>query len=146
MALSLSLSACGKEEQNIQKNVSIPQKKQVEAEKDLMEWIKSGESVEYKIEMDGTEITMMAKGEKVRVEGIPFASFGNSENADMEKASGVSLTIGDWIYMWNKDDKKGTKFNQKEMKKIGDSFGDEEEQEEQDTWEDQVENLENDGV
>jgi hypothetical protein len=144
VAVMLSLSACGKKEKTNDSDVAIS-KKQEKIQKDLMSWLKSGEAVECQIEMEGSAVTMIAKDEKVRIEGIAFASFEDVKEADIENSDGVSLTVGDWMYMWNNKSKKGMKFNIKEMEKLDEEVEGDEEQD-YDTWEDQVGGWEDDGV
>jgi hypothetical protein len=144
IAMCLSLSACGKKDEISSQDASTSKEK-VEIQKDLMGWIKSGESVECAMTIEGGgKVTMMAKDEKIRIEGIPYISFTDIQSADIENTNGVSLSIGDWMYMWGKNGKEGMKFNVKEMEELGDTQG--EEDESYDTWEDTVDGWEDDGV
>lgn len=143
-AVCLSLSACGKKDEIKVGEVSTPEE-QMEVQKDLMKWMESGEAIQCSIAMDGDEIIMKAKDKNVRIEGIPYMFGESAQEEGIENANGVSLTVGDWTYMWNKVSKEGMKFNNKEMEELGKETGSEEEQD-YDNWEDQVENWENDGV
>lgn len=144
VAISLSLSACGKKEQGNTDGGPMT-KKQNEVQKDLMEWMRSGEAVECTVEVEGSSVVMISKGEKIRIEGTPYVSMNSIQDGDVENTNGVTLTVGDWIYMWDKVSKEGMKLNVKEVEELG-SEEDDEEDRDYDTWEDQVENWENDGV
>ena len=96
----------------------------------LLDWLKGGKSVECILSTEEGTITMKTKDNKVRIEGLPYM-FGGGE-ATASDLSGVSLTTGDWIYMWSGD--KGTKMNIKSMRE---SMSEEQLKEaEQYSWED----------
>jgi hypothetical protein len=71
-------------------------------------WLKRTRTVECDITADSGTIKMLVKNGKVRTEGIPYA-FGQ----DIHGTDGVSLTDGDWIYMWG--GQQGTKLNLKQL-------------------------------
>jgi hypothetical protein len=77
----------------------------------LLGWLKRGKSVECTLTTDEGTITMKTKDGKVRIEGLPYM-FGGSDEAT-PNMDGVSLTTGDWVYMWSGD--KGTKMNLADM-------------------------------
>ncbi len=61
--------------------------------------MKKGGAVKCSLNMTEGNIVMMTKNNNVRIEGIPFfssTSTGEAPQAD----NGVSLTLGDWVYMW----------------------------------------------
>lgn len=140
-------SACGEKTQVEQSTVPVS-KEQAKVEKKLMNWMESGEAVECQIGIEeDRKITMMAKDEKVRVEGLPYASMSSasSEDFDPENADGISLTIGDWVYTWSKKSKEGVKFSLTEMEKMGEGLEDESGKN-SDTWEEQVRGWEDGGI
>jgi hypothetical protein len=84
--------------------------------KSLMGWLKKGKSVECTLSTEEGTITMKTKDNKVRIEGLPYM-FGGSDTSEPD-FNGVSLTTGDWVYMWSGD--KGTKMNIKAMQETMD--------------------------
>ncbi len=82
----------------------------------LLGWLKRGKSVECTLSTGEGTMTMQAKDNKVRIEGLPYM-FGGSDT-ETPSMDGVSLTTGDWVYMWSGD--KGTKMNIKSMQETMD--------------------------
>ena len=76
--------------------------------------------------------------------GIPYVGMDamatGSVDTDM---SGVSLTTGDWVYMWSEQDKKGTKMNIKKLEALA---PEDEEAEEPATWDETVADWEDNEV
>ena len=138
--VSLSLTGCGKKEQATQKEK--PQGGfEVLPDNSLMGWLKRGKSVECRLKTPEGEIVMMVKDKTVRMEGIPFMSM-DSMGEVPNPENGVSLTNEEWMYMWDKKSKKGTKMNLKKMKELSpDGIA-----QEQQTWEDQVLGWEDIGI
>jgi hypothetical protein len=80
----------------------------VVADDSLLGWM-GRNSVECSVTSPEGVMKIMLKDQKVRIEGIPYAFAADPAQA----ANGVSLTDGDWVYMWSGG--KGTKMNLKKM-------------------------------
>lgn len=102
----------------------------------LSGWLKRGKSVECTLSTDEGTITMKTKDGKIRIEGIPYM-FGSGDVTTPD-ISGVSLTAGDWVYMWSGN--KGTKMNLKAMQE---SMSEEQKEKAEDyDWEEMAEGWE----
>lgn len=101
-------------------------------------WLKKGKAVECELTTEQGTVKVMTKDGKVRIEGIPYM-FG--ENMAEPKNDGISLTDGDWMYMWSGT--KGTKMNIKAMQE---TMTEEQKVKESYSWEDNVKNWENLGT
>ena len=131
LVLALSLTACGKkEEKKVEKS---PKSGGIEVMENhsLMDWLKGGKTVECTITEDGDEVRVITKGENSYVEGVPYL-YGELEQGEEFSNNGVMLTLGDWVYMWDKETKKGTKMNMKEIEEMTGGYDDEYEEEEGD--------------
>ncbi len=104
----------------------------------MLGWLKRGKAVECIVTSPDGEIKIKTKNNKVRIEGIPFM-FG--DNIEKPTNDGVSVTDGDWMYMWSGN--KGTKMNIKELEEMSGEV--KEEEEKQNTWEDNVKEWEESG-
>jgi uncharacterized lipoprotein YehR (DUF1307 family) len=135
----LGLTACGKKEEK-QKIVNKSGGFEVVDNNTLMGWLKKGKAVECRIMSPEGDIIMKTKNEAVYMEGVPYMSM-DSSGAMPEANNGVMLTVGDWMYTWDKVTKKGTKMNSKEMEAL--SSG-EDEADEKD-WENMAEGWEDSG-
>ncbi len=103
----------------------------------LFGWMKRKKTVRCQLTNDQGEITMMVKNDKVRIEGIPYMFGGQNTEADN---NGISLTDGDWIYMWS--GQTGTKMN---LKTIEAGMTEEQKANAADyNWENSAKNWEND--
>lgn len=99
----------------------------------LLGWLKGKNSAECVLSTAEGSITVKSKGEKVRIDGIPYM-FGDDMTSP---ESGTSLTAGDWIYMWAGD--KGTKFNLESMQELTED--DQPQEKEQVSWEDWAQGM-----
>ena len=141
IAVGFIFSGCGKKDANKAQNNGDQSSidSLVKENSSIFSWMKKGGEVKCSLNMTVGNILMMTKNNNVRIEGIPFlssSSMGEAPQAD----NGVSLTLGEWVYMWDKKTKKGTKMNNKEMLEFSGDSGDIEESEldSQGSWEDMV--------
>jgi len=117
LMLALTLSACGKKEETVSKNKEVKQKIENLERNSLVDWLRGDKTVECTIQSEGGDIVVTTKGDSSYMEEIPFMS--PDSQGEMPKAgNGAMLTIGDWTYMWDKETKKGTKMNMKEMEEF----------------------------
>ncbi|MCK5535863.1 MAG: hypothetical protein KAI79_03500 [Bacteroidales bacterium] len=124
--LSLSLSACGKKEENTSVQKALEKEGiEVVERNSLSDWFGGDEVVECTIKSPEGDIVVITKGEDVYMEGVPFVS-ANNQGEELDSSNGVMLTLGDWTYMWDKATKKGTKINNKEMEDMLGGYEDEE--------------------
>lgn len=78
---------------------------------ELLEWLKGGQGVECVVTSPEGDIIVKTRDDKIRVEGIVYAAPGSEE-----EVPGVSLTDGDWVYIWSGNE--GTKFNIKTLEEL----------------------------
>ena len=117
--ICFGLSACGKKEAKNDVQVSAPEGGLVVKEnKSLMGWLRKGKAVECKVSVPEGEVVIKIKNEIVRMEGIPFFS-PNSGTEQPKAENGVMLAVGDWVYTWDTQTKKGAKINSKEIETMG---------------------------
>jgi len=137
----ISLAGCGKKDE-AQNTKSGESGFEVTENNTLLGWLKKGKTVECSVETPMGKILMFAQNEKIRMEGIPFYSMESMREVPKAE-NGVSLTVGDWMYLWDKETKKGTKMNVKEMERLGKELDDvEDEPKASKTWEDSVKEWE----
>ena len=145
LILSLSLmicfgfSGCGKKEAKNEVQVAAPKGGLIVKEnKSLMGWLKKGKAVECRVTAPEGEMIIKTKNEVVRMEGIPY--FSPDSSGEQPKAeNGVMLTVGDWVYMWDAQTKKGAKMNLKEMEAMGNEEAEAATEEDRKDWGDMVE-------
>ena len=140
--MMLSLSACGKKEEKKEIVSNSGGGLEVVDNDTLMGWLKKGKAVECRIMSPEGDIVMKTKDEAVYMEGVPYMSM-DSSGEQPEAGNGVMLTVGDWMYTWDKVTKKGTKMNSKEIEALAPEE-DEEELDEKE-WEDMAEEWEDSG-
>lgn len=136
LALSLSLSACGKKEAP----AAVSQGSPVEEQKSLIEWLKGGEGTECVIQTPEGEMVIKSQDGQTRIEGMPVML--PPDAGSLEEQTGVAIYKGDWIYMWSGN--IGTKMNQKRMEAIAAEMGEEMpmEEEQAEDWTDVVAGME----
>ena len=117
--ICLGFSACGKKEAKNDVQVAAPEHGLVVKENNtLMGWLKKGKAVECRVTAPEGEMIIKTKNEVVRMEGIAY--FSPDSGTEQPKAeNGVMLTVGDWVYTWDSQTKKGAKMNFKELEAIG---------------------------
>ena len=76
----------------------------VEDDPSLFGWMSRGKSAQCDLTGSQGNLTVYTKNNKIRIEGVPYAF-----NSAAPASSGVSLTDGEWVYMWSGD--QGTKLN-----------------------------------
>ena len=76
----------------------------------ILGWLSRG-AVECTVTNETGDMKIMAKNEKVRLEGMPYAFANDSA----QTSNGVWISDGTWTYMWSGT--QGTKINIKEMEK-----------------------------
>lgn len=140
--LVLGLSGCGKEEKRASVEEDRVNDTEVVENKTIVEWLKAGKSVECTIDSPEGPIITTTKNEAVRMEGIPYFSMESSDSAP-EAVNGVMLTVGDWMYTWDKVSKQGTKMNVKEIERL--SGVEDETAEEPESWDDMAEEWDESG-
>lgn len=139
IAVSLVFTGCGKKDKNQAQNQEdqAPKGFEVKENNSLLGWLKRGKAVQCEVDSPEGKIKMLTKGDAVRIEGIPYMS--PSSAGEMPQAeNGVMLTTKEWTYMWDKKSKLGTKMNNQKMKEIGEEFGEEEQADSQQSWQDMV--------
>ncbi|MDA3840323.1 MAG: hypothetical protein PF572_04500 [Patescibacteria group bacterium] len=115
LVLALSLSACSKKEEEKQVENNIKEGgMQVLEKKTLKDWFSGDKVVECTIKSPEGDVVVTTRGEDSYMEGVPYIST-DSQGEMSEATNGAVLTVGDWTYMWDKDIKKGTKMNMKEL-------------------------------
>ncbi|MCK5319915.1 hypothetical protein KAJ61_00830 [Candidatus Parcubacteria bacterium] len=119
LMICLGFSACGKKEAKNDVQVAAPEHGLVVKENNtLMGWLKKGKAVECRVTAPEGEMIIKTKNEVVRMEGIAY--FSPDSGTEQPKAeNGVMLTVGDWVYTWDSQTKKGAKMNFKELEAIG---------------------------
>lgn len=131
--LVFSLSACGKKDK-----ISSEDSKKAQYET-LTAWLKSGKGVVCEIKTPEGEITVKSKGDKVRMDGMPWMDLESLGEDDITEGS--SITDGDWMYMWS--GQKGMKMNLKEMAEMS---GDVEAESDDYSWEEWASDQDEMGV
>ena len=143
LALTLSLSACGKKKtpQAVTENSSQSE------QKGLMEWLEGGGGTECVMKAPEGDMIIKSQDGKTRIEGMglamPAFDPNNPTPPSDEPQMGITVYNGDWMYSWSGD--KGTKMNQKRMEEFSDemSAGMEEEPDEPtEDWTDMVADME----
>lgn len=125
LMLAFTFSACGKKDKITSED---SRKEQYE---NLTAWLKSGKGVICEIETPEGAIIVKSKGEKVRMDGMPWMNLEDLDAEDITKGS--SITDGDWMYMWS--GQKGMKMNLKELAEMAKNMG-EDIQADDYSWED----------
>lgn len=69
----------------------------------------AGQSLRCSYEMNGEKVTTLVKGDKYKIEGI--GAMGESNNGGM-------VSDGTFMYMWDEESKKGTKYDIKVMQEL----------------------------
>lgn len=133
--MAIAFVGCGKKEKKLQGLETQERPSFVVKENNsLMGWLKRGKAVECEVESEEGAITMLTKGDSVRIEGVPYMSMNSSGEAPSAE-NGVMLADKDWTYLWDKKTKQGTKMNNQKMAEISG----EQESTSQESWEDMVE-------
>lgn len=135
----LCLTGCsfGKNKNN---NSNIPPEaldQKVQEDTTLLGQLRSGQGVTCTISTLNGKITIKAKDNKVRMEGISYV-YDQDQGVPSPDAStsdlGTSLTLGDEIYLWS--GQKGTKYNPKKLSEQSSGITDQ--QMEIKSWEESV--------
>ena len=139
LALSLSLSACGKK-----KAVNNIMEAQKVEQKGLMAWLKGGTGTECIMKAPEGDMIIKTQDGKTRIEGmgtmVPSIDPMNPEPPSPESQMGITVYNGDWMYMWSGD--KGTKMNQKKMEALGEELGEDMEEDSAKDWTEIVGDME----
>lgn len=121
----------GLEEKQVEKN----------SPSSLSGWLGLKNGTICNVSSDEGEITMKAKGDKVRMDGIAMPDY--SEPTSSQSVQGSSIFDGDWVYSWTGE--KGMMFNVKEMQALAEEMGEAQVEEEDMSWEKWANDAENDG-
>jgi hypothetical protein len=149
LVISMGVTGCGKKQEVAEPApaASEPQQGGIlvgETDNSLLGWLKRKQGVECVVEDKEGRVVIQSKQDKVRMTGIPYVDMASAvESGGSPDMNGVSLTVGDWIYMWSERDKKGTKMN---IKKIESLAADDEEIKDQETWDEAVADWEDEEV
>ena len=71
--------------------------------KTLLDWLKNATGVECQLQQDGNKITVLSKGEKIRV-------FGEEISLGSQRKKGNFINDGQWVYIWTDEDQQGIKY------------------------------------
>ncbi len=69
-----------------------------------------GDAYKCSYQIQDAEVTVYAKGQKMRVEGMSLDNNG--------QGSGGMINDGEWIYIWNDENKEGMKYNLKTLEEL----------------------------
>jgi len=103
--LPLILTACGTKNES----KTATQSEKPAAKFSLKNALTAGQSVKCVYEVDGQSVTTIAKGEKFKIDGIGMMG---------EAKAGGMVSDGTYMYTWDNDTKKGTKYDIKAMQDL----------------------------
>ncbi len=106
----------------------------------LLDWLKGGKSVQCVLSTAEGAMTVMAKNDAIRIEGIPYAF---SDNNGQSQPS-TSLTLGDWVYYWS--GQEGVKYNITAANTTSDDSGMDNSETDNVDWENWAQSMEDEGV
>jgi len=109
LTASILLTACGPKTQPKQNQGSQTPNQQQE-KFSLKNALTAGQSLRCNYEMNGDQITTLIKGNKYKIDGM--GSMGEANNGGM-------VSDGTFMYMWDDETKKGTKYDIKVVQEMG---------------------------
>ena len=83
-------------------NISQPTNQKTAA-KTIVDWIKGSQGVRCQLDIDGNQVSIVAKGEKMKISGQSVPINGQSQKSSI-------INDGQWIYVWSEEDQKGIKY------------------------------------
>lgn len=119
-----SVPFIGQNQQNGGGGQQQQQKKNEQKNLSLKDVFGRGDAYMCTYKAQDSEVTVYAKGEKLRVEGMSLDA--------TTQGSGGMINDGEWIYIWNDENKEGMKYNLEVLKELN-----------QDVESEEVENYQN---
>lgn len=92
----------------IKQKQSPPPSTNTQTNKSILDWLKGKQGVRCELDMNGSQVVVLAKENKIKVIGqtLPIGE---------QVQKGNMINDGQWIYVWNEESDTGIKYNIKEQ-------------------------------